>query len=185
MPLRNTQQVYGAVARTLHWATALFIVGAWPLGQFLDAFPRGPARDVALLVHMSFGLAVILLVASRIVWRTLDRPPPAIRADRFEPWLSVGASAGHLLLYALMLAAPILGILTQFARGRGVPIVGLFEIASPWAADRDFAHTMLKLHEFCADALGIVALGHAAMALFHHWALRDRTLARMLPGLAR
>jgi cytochrome b561 len=49
--------------------------------------------------------------------------------------------------------------------------------------DRAFFREMLGLHELAANTLGVVALGHAAAALFHHWALRDRTLARMLPGL--
>ena len=73
----------------------------------------------------------------------------------------------------------------QFARGQALPVFGLFDIASPWAMDRAFFRQMIGLHELAADALGVVALGHAAAALFHHWALGDRTLARMLPGLAR
>jgi cytochrome b561 len=183
MPLRNSQQDYGAVARSAHWATALFVLLAWLLGQFRDVFPRGAARDASLTVHMSLGLAVILLIVLRLAWRALDPPPPAIVAKRFEPWLSYAASAGHLLLYALLIAAPILGVVLQFARGQALPVFGLLDIASPWVADRAFSHQIIGLHELAANALGVVAAGHAAAALFHHWALGDRTLARMLPGL--
>ena len=52
-------------------------------------FPRGTARDASVFVHMSLGLGVILLLVLRLVWRALDPPPPAIRADRFEPWLGL------------------------------------------------------------------------------------------------
>jgi len=185
MPLRNTQQAYGAVARTAHWATALFIVLAWLLGQFRDVFPRGAAREAALFAHMSLGLAIVLLIVLRLAWRAIDPPPPAIVSERFEPWLGLAAKGGHLLLYALMIAAPVLGVLVQFSRGHGVPVLGLFDIPSPWIGDRAFGRQMLGLHELAANALGVVAAAHAAAALFHHWALRDRTLARMLPGLAR
>jgi cytochrome b561 len=183
MPLRNSQHDYGAVARFAHWATALFVALAWPLGMFRDYFPRGAALNADLFVHMSLGLGVVLLLVLRLVWRALDPPPPAIRAERFEPWLGLAAKAGHLLLYALLIATPILGVLLQFARGQALPVFGLFDIPSPWTMDRPFFREMLGLHEFAANALGVVALGHAAAALFHHWALRDRTLARMLPGL--
>jgi cytochrome b561 len=183
MPLRNSQQAYGSIARSAHWATALFVLLAWLLGQFRDVFPSGAPRVASLSVHMALGLGVILLLVLRLVWRALDPPPPAIHANRFEPWLSYGASAGHLLLYALLIAAPILGIVMQFARGQALPVFGLFDIPSPWTMDRPFFREMLGLHQLAANALGVVAAGHAAAGLFHHWALRDRTLARMLPGL--
>jgi cytochrome b561 len=185
MPLRNTREAYGAVARFAHWATALFVVLAWLLGQFRDVLPRGVAREGALFAHMSLGLGVILLLVLRLVWRALDPSPPAILTPRFEPWLGLAAKAGHLLLYALLIAAPVLGIALQFARGQALPVFGLFEIASPWAQDRALFRQIIELHELAANALGVVALGHAAAALFHHFSLRDRTLARMLPGLAR
>jgi cytochrome b561 len=183
MALRNSRQDYGSVARVAHWATALFVLLAWPLGQFRDVFTRGAPRDAGLSVHMALGLGVIILFVLRLVWRALDPPPPAIQADRFEPWLGYAATAGHLLLYALLIATPILGIVMQFSRGQALPVFGLFDIPSPWTMDRAFFREMLGLHELAANTLGVVALGHAAAALFHHWALRDRTLARMLPGL--
>ncbi|MGA2493674.1 MAG: cytochrome b/b6 domain-containing protein [Roseiarcus sp.] len=185
MPLRNSQQDYGSIARFAHWMTALFVLLAWLLGQFRDIFPPGAARGASVSVHMALGLGVILLIVLRLAGRALDPPPPAIAANRFEPWLSYAASAGHLLLYALLIAAPILGIVMQFARGEALPVFGLFDIPSPWTMDRAFFREMLGLHQLAANVLGVVAAGHAAAALFHHWALGDRTLARMLPGLAR
>ena len=183
MALRNSRQDYGSVARVAHWATALFVLLAWPLGQFREVFTRGAPRDAGLSVHMALGLGVIILFVLRLVWRALDPPPPAIQADRFEPWLGYAATAGHLLLYALLIATPILGIVMQFSRGQALPVFGLFDIPSPWTMDRAFFREMLGLHELAANTLGVVALGPAAAALFHQWALRDRTLARMLPGL--
>ena len=185
MPLRNSQQAYGSIARFAHWATALFVLLAWLLGQFRDVFPRGAPRDASLSIHMALGLGVILLLVLRLAWRALDPPPPAIHADRFEPWLGYAATAGHLLLYALLIATPVLGIVLQFSRGQALPIFGVFDIPSPWIMDRAFFRQIIGLHQFAANMLGVVALGHAAAALFHHWALGDRTLARMLPGLGR
>ena len=181
MRLRNSPQAYGAVAMSAHWATVVCVAAAWLLGTFMDVLPRGPARAGGIFVHISLGLAVLAFVVVRLGWRAVDAPPAAIVADRFEPWIGLAAKAGHLLLYGLLVATPILGMAVQFTRGQPLPVFGLIDIASPWAADRALARTILGVHELCADALGIVALGHAAAALFHHWVLRDRTLTRMLP----
>ena len=79
------------------------------------------------------------------------------------------------------LAAPVAGIALQFARGDALPVFGIFEIASPWMADRAFARSVKGVHELLANSLVILAGVHAAAALFHHWILRDRTLLRMIP----
>jgi cytochrome b561 len=85
-------------------------------------------------------------------------------------------------MYLLLALVPIAGIVTQFARGDAVSIFGLYEIASPWVKDRAFARSVTEVHEILANALVILAGLHAVAALVHHWILRDRTLARMLPG---
>ena len=98
-------------------------------------------------------------------------------------WFSRALSArlAHYALYALLLLAPISGIVLQFARGDALPVFGVTEIASPWNADRAFARAVKEIHEMMANALVILAALHAAAALVHHWVLRDRTLVRMLP----
>jgi cytochrome b561 len=73
----------------------------------------------------------------------------------------------------------------QFARGHALPVFGLAEIASPWAADRSFAHNVKEVHETLANALLLLVGLHAAAALVHHYVLHDRTLTRMLPGSRR
>jgi cytochrome b561 len=41
------------------------------------------------------------------------------------------------------------------------------------------------LHELNGWAIVILAAGHAAAALFHHYVLRDPVLSRMLPSVRR
>jgi cytochrome b561 len=180
MQVRNSDQGYGAAAQALHWATVLLVVLTWALGTFDDALPKGAARAAGLFVHISAGLAIPALVMLRLVLRIVD-PPPALERTRFGKWAEVTARLGHYSLYALLIAVPISGIVAQFARGNPVPVFGLFEIASPWLRDRDFAHNITEVHEVLANALLILAGLHAGAALAHHWVLRDRTLLRMLP----
>lgn len=184
MRLRNSAEGYGAVSQVMHWITVVLVILAWLLGQFDDVFPKGAARAAALFVHNSAGLAVVSILVLRLFWR-LANPPPPPEHTIFGAWVDRLGRLTHYVLYALLIAAPITGILLQFARGDALPIFGLTEIPSPWSADRAFARNIKEIHELMANALVILAALHAAAALVHHWVLRDRTLVRMLPGFGR
>ena len=180
---------YGTMPRFLHWMTVVLVVLAWVLGTFGDDLPKGAARATGLFVHMSAGLLVLGALVMRLVWRTVERPPPTL-PNEFGRWLGAFADPavrlGHFALYALLFAVPIVGIVAQFARGDALPLFGIAEITSPWVRDRAFAHTVTEIHEVAANALVIVACFHAAAALIHHFVFGDETLVRMLPrGAAR
>jgi cytochrome b561 len=181
MQFRNTQNTYGLVPQALHWSVVALVVLAWLLGSFDDALPKGAARDAGLFVHISAGLAVIALVALRLLWRLGDPPPPPERTILGD-WADRAARLVHYLLYALVIAVPVVGIVLQFARGDALPVFGLFEIAPPFAPSRPFARSLKEVHEVLANGLIVLAGLHAAAALVHHWIFRDRTLTRMVPS---
>lgn len=171
---------YGAIPQAMHWITVLLVIVAWFLGQFDDIFPKGAARAASLFIHISAGLAVIGMLILRLFWRLAD-PPPPLEHTILGAWLDRLGRLTHYALYALLIAAPVSGIVLQLARGDSLPLFGLTEIASPWAADRALARSVKEIHEVAANALVILAALHAAAALVHHWVLCDRTLIRMLP----
>ena len=179
MSVRNDAAGYGSVARAIHWAAAFVVAAAWLLGTFLDDLPKSTERS-ALFVHMSLGLAILALLLVRLGWRLAD-PPPAPADTALGPWSDRLATVMQGLLYALLLAGPISGIVLEFARGQPLPVFGLFEIASPWERDRAFARSVKEIHEVLANALLILASLHALAALAHHYVLKDATLLRMLP----
>jgi cytochrome b561 len=180
MPLRNTSSTYGAVAKILHWASVLLVLAGWAIGTLGDALPRD-ARASALYVHILAGLLVLVVLALRLVWRQVDTPPTPETAPP-GTWALKLASLIHEALYILLLLVPLTGILVQFLRGDPLPIPGVGDVASPWLPNRATARVVKEAHEVLANVLFVTAAIHAAAALFHHWILRDRTLARMLPG---
>jgi cytochrome b561 len=184
MRLRNSPDGYGAIPQLLHWATVLLVGLAWMLGTVGDELPKGGTRAAGLFVHISAGLAVLVLLGGRLLWRLADSPPPA-DPTAFGPWLDRAARFAHYVLYAALLGVPVTGILLQFARGNALPVFGVMEIASPWLADRAISAPLKEVHEVLANGLLILAGIHAAAALMHHWLLKDRTLTRMLPGFLR
>ena len=146
----------------------------------IDAFPKSWEAGV-LFAHMSFGLVVLALLLGRLGWRMASPPPPPL-ATPLDPWGNVAALAVHVLLYALLLMVPLVGIGLRFTRGQSVPLFGLYEIASPWVRDRALAASVKNVHALLANALLILASLHALAALAHHYVLKDDTLRRMLPG---
>jgi cytochrome b561 len=169
---------YHAVARALHWTMAGLILVVFALGLIVDVFPRG-VKPLVVEVHKDLGVTILVLLAARLVWRLVRRPPPY--RETLSPLIERMSGLGHLGLYALMLAVPVTGLLYLFWRGQGLDL-GLFSVASPFAADRSTARSLREVHEFAAYALiGFSAL-HAAAALWHHVVLKDSVLQRMLPS---
>ena len=184
MRLRNSIDGYGAIPQLLHWATAVLVILAWTLGVLGDELPKGSARAAGLAIHISAGLAILIILIARLLWRLADPPPPA-ETTVFGAWLDYVGHFTHYALYGLLVAVPIAGILVQFARGDALPLFGLAEIPSPWMANRSFARSVKEVHEVLANGLMVLALIHAAAALAHHWLFCDRTLVRMLPSSLR
>ncbi|WP_340627406.1 cytochrome b [Bradyrhizobium japonicum] len=75
MRLFNSVNDYGAVAQALHWLTVILVALAWALGIFGDLLPKGAARQAGLAVHIYTGLALLVLVAARLTWRSVDASP--------------------------------------------------------------------------------------------------------------
>jgi cytochrome b561 len=168
---------YSAPAQLFHWLSALLVAFAWLLGNFRDAAPRGEPRQIVDFVHISSGEAIVILFALRVAWRFLQ-PAPAAPGG---VWADRAAKLAQLLLYVLLVAAPVAGLVTLFAAGKPLPLFGLGEIPSPWAQDKAFEHAAKEVHEWLANGLVALATLHAGAALLHHFRLRDDTLRRMLP----
>jgi cytochrome b561 len=179
MALRNSYEAYGVLARLFHWLTVIFVIAAWAIGTFRGELPEGAARATAMFMHFNLGLAVVGLLVARILWRMVDRapPPPKTPLGRLG---EVAAASAHGISYLLLLAVPLIGIAIVFSRGRPLPVFGLFEIASPWAPDREFANMLKPYHGLLVQALMGIAFLHAVAALVHHFVFHDPTLRRMI-----
>ena len=168
----------------LHWVTVALVALAWILGTFGDELSEGPSREAGLFAHISMGLVILVVAVVRIPWRSAN-PPPKVIPTEFGRWLvewtDPVSRIMQYVLYALLLAVPILAIVLQFARGQSLPFFGLFEIPSPWLADKVFARSLKEVHEVSANVLVILALFHMSAALLHHLVFGDSALRRMLP----
>ena len=168
----------GAIA--FHWAIAALIIFNLIVGLFHDAMPRSWGM---IPIHKSVGMAVLLLTLGRIGWRLAHKPP---HLPELPAWEKATAHAVHFLLYALMLILPLSGWLmgSNPEKPRPVNWFGLFEIPV-LPATPAIARNAHEAHELLGYLMAALVLLHIAAALRHQFLLRDKVLARMIPGLNR
>ena len=180
-PPHGGSPYYDPGLRALHWLMAALIFVALPFGVWASLLPSGGARRIEVLFfHKSIGVTVLGLVALRIVWRLIAGAP-----DYVEPLgrlTHAAARAGHLALYALMIAMPVSGYLTSTAGGQEVSWFGLFSLPRLVGKDKFLAETTSWAHLVFAWAIAIVLAAHLGAVVWHASIKRDSVLTRMWPS---
>ena len=156
-----TKTTYSGVQIGLHWAIALLIAANYfisdGMGDALDAHIGGePVVGLTPAWHVWSGTLLLALVVVRLIVRVTSGAPAVEGPKTLMTW---AADIGHWVLYALMLAVPVLGAVTWFAK---------YDATG-------------GLHVLSMNVLMITILGHAAVAIFHHYVLKDRVLSKMTP----
>ncbi len=177
--LRNTLYSYGSVAKFLHWLIALLVIGMLAVGLFMTGMENGPDKFRVYGLHKSTGIMVLLLVAVRLMWKCVN-PRPLLPATlhRLEKFL---AHAGHVALYALMVAMPLTGWAMSSAAGFPVSVFGLGTLPDFVPPDREMHEFWEETHELLAWVLIVMIALHVLAALLHHFYYKNNILRRMLP----
>jgi cytochrome b561 len=171
--------VYDPALRAVHWLMAAVIFTALPLGVWASQLPRGDLRSEVLFVHKSFGITVLALVVLRIVIRLIVGAPAYVRP--LGRLAHGAAGAGHLALYALMIAMPVSGYLSSVAGGHGVSFFGLFDLPNLVPENKALDDAASQAHFVFAWALGVTLGLHLAAVVWHARVKRDEVLTRMWP----
>lgn len=181
MALKSDAHHWGSMAKWFHWLIVAGILIQAAIGLIMVELPKRPNIQPVYDLHKSIGLTILALAILRVLWRLFDgRPenPPGMGALEI-----LVARAGHGLLYVLLFALPISGWLLDSASGlRALRWWGVVPMPRLVDADRELKALALTAHNWLFWLLALVALGHAAAALKHHYIDRDTVLSRMLPG---
>lgn len=170
---------YAAPRRLLHWTIAIVLVLVFVFMEFRGAFERGTAARTAMVqAHFWFGLGILALMLPRLLL-AFSRPAPAV-TPALPAWQAWPAKAVHLLLYAMLVAQPLLGLFTAWYDGKDllIPFTSM-PIPALVVPDKAMAHTLEELHETLGEAFYWVVGVHVLGALYHHFIRRDDTLRRM------
>ena len=155
---------YSKTQIALHWVMALFLLGQVIQGEdmahFYDDLERGVADatsawPVMVWAHIIIGIAVLALVVWRLVLRFSRGVPAEAEGATWQMWL---AKIVHLVLYAVMIVAPITGLLVWFG---GVESLG-------------------DIHELAKPIVIVAFVLHFAGVLYHQFVAKDGLLKRMM-----
>lgn len=178
------RKAYRYTARLLHWITAAAIAVMVPLGLAMTY--RGNTLDIwdgitdtLYSTHKLLGFLLLWIVIARLLHRWRHPPPPP--EPDMPRWRQAAATITHWLLYALLLAVPLLGWL-GVSLFPSVTLFGLFNLPAITSPDEARAKAVLAVHGTLALLLAGVALIHLAAALEHHLIRRDGVLRRMWPS---
>jgi cytochrome b561 len=81
----------------------------------------------------------------------------------------------------MLAAEAVLGFVLRWSGNESMSFFGL-PLAAPFAPFSKPAHHLVgDSHNLNGWAIIVLAAGHAAATLYHHYVLRDRILSRMLP----
>jgi len=174
---------YTRTAQALHWLMAVLLVGLVSLGLYMHELPLSPRKLQLYSYHKWAGVTAFLLVLARLAWRATHRPPPLPPGT--SPVVRIAASAGHGLLYALMVAIPLSGWLMSSAKGFQTVWFGVLPIPDLLGKDAALGETLRAVHEYLNLTLIALVIGHVLAALKHQFIDRDGLLLRMWPGHTR
>ncbi len=179
MAWRNSTVRFGSVSRAIHWAMAALLIGQLALGLSLQGLPPGLGSIWYYGLHKTLGTVALALVLLRILWHRISPPPAPFGAP--AAWEQRAARAGHLALYALMVALPLSGWVASSASGLDTVIFGtlvlppIAPVSAAWE-DGGFA-----VHAILGKVLMALLLLHILGALKREMG-GDGTLIRMLRG---
>lgn len=173
---------YGDIAQLLHWLIAIMIFVMFGLGWYMTDLETSAQKFALYQIHKGIGVAILGLAVLRLLWR-LTHPAPPLPAT-MAGWERLAASGTHWVLYALIFAQPLIGILQSNAANFPIVLWGSIQLPALIGQNKALEETLLELHHLGATVMAALILAHAAAALRHHLMLKDDVLRRMIPNAA-
>ena len=160
-------------SRIFHWISALLLLVTWllmVLYQYTDT-------KLFIGLHKAFGISVLCWMIARVLNRLLTRAPAPVVMPKWQLLIS---QLNHFVLYALLIAMPVAGLLMSVYGGRPVDIFGLFEIPVFVTPDRSLARLFNDIHtDIIWPMIIAFTLLHIGAALYHQFILKDKLINRM------
>ncbi len=177
--MNTSEKHFSAPARVLHWLMAVLIVTMLFVGAGMVT-SVSERHTYLIELHKPLGIAILVLVLIRIIVRLKNGAPP-LPASVPAPQRFV-AHLSHLLLYALMLAMPLIGWAMLSAGGYPVTLYGPIHLPPIAPADAGLFARLHLAHTYLAYLLFLTVLLHLAAALFHGLIRRDGVFSSMARG---
>ena len=178
MALKNTTETYGWLAKLLHWAITLLLIGLVYAGLTFTGMERGPERSELAALHKSVALLLLFLMTVRLIWKFMNAKPADPEGS--TAMQKAASKWMHRLLYAAVYLQLTIGLLV--AGMKPISFFGLFDVP-PFLADNEELHEQFEeLHEIGWIILVVLVVLHVLAALHHHFIAKNDVLKRMTSG---
>lgn len=169
-------QRFTVLQRSLHWVMAICVIAMLFIGVGMVS-TIAPKYLPLISIHKSLGMAILVLALVRLFVR-IRYGAPALPEDLPEP-MKLAAYASHYLLYALLIAVPLLGWTMLSAAEYPVVLAGNVRLPAI-LPQNERLHTLLwTAHHYLAFLLFALILMHLAAALFHALVRHDGVFSTM------
>lgn len=171
MPAKSTK--WSKAVIVFHWGSALLLIVIWTM----ITLHQGAEGDTYLNLHKAFGVSLLLWMMARVISRIISPTPASLSMPKWQIAIS---HLSHLLLYVLLFAMPISGILMSWYAGRSIDMFGLFELPSILDTDRGQARFFNNLHtDIFWPAILVFTAIHILAALQHQFIIKDNIFSRI------
>ena len=189
---------YTKTAVILHWLIALGIFAMFALGWYMSELPKEAPKQMAydlfdwgvytwqlseeasprtfyFNLHKSIGVTLLGLIIIRVLWRITHRPPALLSS--YKTWERKLATGTHHLLYLLMIAMPLSGLIMAVSSKYGVKWFGMDFIGG--LDNTPLREAFKEVHEVIGAIILLVLILHILGALKHKFIDKDDTMKRM------
>lgn len=166
-------QKWALSSRIFHWVSVLLLVVTWVmivLNEDAETFTY-------IQLHKAFGLSLLFWMVGRVINRLFTKAPPDVPMPKSQ---TIVAHLTHLILYGLLFAMPIAGMLLSMYGNHAINMFGLFTIPVLVTPDEGQAEFFENVHTNIIWTLLLVFSGlHIAGALYHQFIKKDKLIDRM------
>ncbi len=156
-----------------HWLTLVLLLAAWYLGDAAhDARHEKVATLMNYILHMSVGAAILLLMLTRLVFRSKDGTPVQAGVTPLDKI----AKGMHHLLYVLLILLPVSGVVQAVTSDVGKALLAGDVTLLP----KDFKGVVAHdVHETLVTVLIVLVALHILAALKHQFIDKNDLMSRM------
>ncbi len=169
---------YDAAGKAFHWTVVTLVACQFVTALLLPDIKVDTPLDTTINIHFNFGLAILAVMAARLVHRWMH--PVTLAPGDSPGWERTLALATHRLFYVILLVGPFLGWAAASAHSVPVRLFGVVTLPALAPRKAEWGFLAGDIHGYAMWTLLALIGIHAGAALYHHFIRHDNVLRRML-----
>lgn len=168
---------FSPLQKGLHWLMAIMVIAMLFIGVTMVS-TVSPRFLTLIAIHKPLGIAILALALLRLGVRSWRGAPP-LPSDLPSTQV-IAARLSHLLLYALLIAMPLIGWGMLSAGGYPITLFGSWHLPAILRQNAETYAVLRTAHMLLAYVFFATILLHIAAALFHALIRRDGVFRAMV-----